>query len=66
MSETICMFCNHLDFDNDVGGDYAEGASLSCKKNHFDRNSIYDLDDFRAAIVRAKDCPDYDEAKRET
>jgi hypothetical protein len=61
------VFCKHLDFYGGGGGEYPEPAALECMKKHDLREktgwsnyqSVYDMDDFRAMIVTAKNCPDY-------
>ena len=66
MSERICMFCNHLSFDP---GRWSEETNddpvLACEKDHFDYGVeiLRKMEDFRRIIIRARDCPDYDEAK---
>ena len=77
MSEKLCVFCKHLDWDNGGGNeDYPDPASLTCNKGHKftepdafmtinDGSTTYmfDLDDFRRVIVLAQSCPDYDQVK---
>jgi hypothetical protein len=73
MSERLCVFCKHLQYHTGGYGEYADPAMLECEKKHgihggdrifgltYER-SVMGIDDFRAAIVHAKDCPDYAEA----
>ena len=70
--EKLCVFCKHLDFYNDYGGEYAQGASISCKlgikltddkPSWMTSNTVYDIEDFRKMIVRAKTCKRYTEVK---
>jgi hypothetical protein len=69
MSEKLCVFCKHLEYESGTGGDYPDPAQLSCRKKHkllpepggfFYMQSIYDIDDFRKMILTAETCPDYD------
>ena len=63
MSEKLCVFCEHLIYHSDTGGDYAEPAQLECCKGHQLRDGgwqpIYGVEDFRKMILRAETCPDY-------
>ena len=66
--EKLCMFCNHLEYTRESGGEYSEPPELNCAKGHYkdinwSNRAVYGWDDFRRMIVRAKDCPDYDQAK---
>lgn len=66
-AEKLCVFCVHLDFHCGTGGDYPDPAELECRKGHqlreaengFPRQGIYDIEDFRAMIVKPATCPDY-------
>lgn len=56
------MFCPHLEYHKAGYGEYADPANLSCAMNHFGQQgneTVFDIDDFRAIIVRAEGCPDY-------
>jgi hypothetical protein len=65
--EKLCVFCKHLKYSDGGWGDYAEAASLNCKKGRDLRpsgyQSVYDVEDFREMILTAQNCPDYDEAR---
>ena len=60
--EKLCLFCQHLEYEAAGNGEYAEPAELYCKKNHIlngEKQTIYDLDDFRRMILTAESCNDY-------
>lgn len=69
MSERLCVFCQHMAFDDGGYGEYADPAEMFCKKgrwagerrhgNGVTLHSSDDLSEFRKVIVIAKDCPDY-------
>lgn len=66
--EKLCVFCKHLEYDAAGCGEYADPASLSCRKGHRLAGQgygqyVYDVADFRAMILTAATCPDYTEAK---
>lgn len=74
MAEKLCVFCKHLEYNEDTGGDYADPANLTCRKKHliheksmlsWQKNvkNIYDIEDFRKVILHAKNCHDYTEVK---
>jgi len=67
-TEKLCVFCKALEYDEAGHGEYADPAKLSCAKGHklsgrTDTQIIFDIEDFRAMIMTAKNCPDYEEAK---
>lgn len=70
MTEKLCVFCNHLEYNSAGCGAYAEPADLECLKGHkllkekgmAGWQSVYSVDDFRKMIVTAETCPDYDQA----
>ena len=67
MSEKLCVFCEHWEFDGGEQG-YSEmtpgtNASMGCKKEHWDGKRMVDIwseVDFRKIILTAKDCKDYE------
>lgn len=74
--EKLCVFCHHMEFDDGGYGEYADPASMTCKKGHWvgkNRSSytngaieMYSGDDlgkFREVILLAAKCPDYDGPK---
>jgi hypothetical protein len=66
MSEKLCVFCNHLEFDTSgCHGDYPDPAYMQCTKGHWSvaHNGWKLPEEFRASIQTAATCPDYDEAK---
>jgi hypothetical protein len=72
MSERICMFCKHLEYEDGGYGEYADPASLSCAKGHFasrkgdhfgNQRFVHDVADFRSIIIKAQDCKDYTEVR---
>ena len=65
MSEKLCVFCEHFVFENDICGEYAEGASAHCSKQHFLSYSsiVFDEGDLRKIIIRAEKCNDYSQVK---
>lgn len=66
MSEKLCMFCKHLEFDQTDQYESGGGIScMSCDKGHFYQEVLYGhVDaDFRKLILRAETCPDYREVK---
>lgn len=78
MSEKLCVFCVHLYWDQGgMYGDYPDPSRLVCRKNHLllpdegwgdgkfgpREQTVYDVADFREMIVKAKDCPDYEQVK---
>jgi hypothetical protein len=69
MSEKLCVFCKHFRFENDVGGEYPDGASLICEKMRFRGEGwsgpiqCYDEGDMRRAFQFAETCPDYQRPK---
>lgn len=66
MSEKLCMFCKHLEFDQTDQYESGGGIScMSCDKGHFYQEVLSGhVDaDFRKLILRAETCPDYREVK---
>lgn len=68
MSEKLCVFCEHMEFDGGGKGNYAESETMFCMKGRWSGKGSYGgdavymdytLDDFRAVILLAKDCKDY-------
>ncbi len=66
--EKLCIFCEYLEYEAAGVGDYAEPASLYCKKKHellsrsvgfCHSQSVYDIKDFRRMIKTAEKCADY-------
>jgi hypothetical protein len=66
--EKLCIYCKNLEYEGAGTGDYAEPASLYCKKKHKFLSSaagfchsqfIYDIEDFRRMIKTAENCADY-------
>lgn len=70
MSERLCCFCKHWEFQSgspnlsDVTPGYA--FHMSCEKGHWkpwgEHDWQYHEPDFRKTIVKAADCPDYEQA----
>jgi hypothetical protein len=61
----LCVFCPHFEYDriyewhsDESGG--TEGG-FNCKKGHFLDVQPYNLEEFRKLILRAEQCPDYQE-----
>lgn len=65
MTEKICMFCPHFEYDRIreyscstmTGG--TEGG-FSCSKNHYLEVQPWDNNEFRKLILKAETCPDYE------
>lgn len=65
MSEKLCVFCKHFDWErlnythysDETGGDMSGG--MSCNQRHFIDENPMDNDDFRRVILTAQNCPDY-------
>lgn len=65
MSEKLCMFCKHFDFESigytyyspETGGDSYGG--MTCRKNHYCEFRPNDTDEFRKTLLKAEKCPDY-------
>lgn len=67
--EKLCVFCKHWNFYGGSQG-YSEmtpgsDASMSCRKNHWDRDVLWDIgeDGFRKTILMAQTCQDYKQVK---
>jgi hypothetical protein len=70
-SEKLCVFCEHMEFDDGGTGEYADPATMTCAKGRWSGHkrtvwngavmlfSSDDLSSFREVILMAKDCPDY-------
>ena len=56
MSEKICMFCVHMDYD---AGSSCEtcgyGPSFYCKQGHFSSETPSDMEDYRELILKAEE-----------
>lgn len=66
MSEKLCVFCRHLNFEADqYGGDYPDPVNFHCEKKHWQMDLYCDLNEsnFRTLILIAETCPDYKVAK---
>lgn len=73
MSEKLCIFCTKFRWRKEeqwgtgstMTGPMMTGGSASCDAGHNDTSWLYPEDEaeFRAIIVQAKDCPDYDQVK---
>ena len=66
MSEKLCMFCEHFDFEAiGIGQDYSEYTGgdpyggMTCKKRHYVEERPHDLAGFRRVLMTAKKCKDY-------
>lgn len=68
MSEKLCMFCKHVEYerpwnsDSDSGTSFS-GGGFSCNKKHFYEGGSYSLEDFREVMLKAEKCPDYEQVK---
>lgn len=69
MIEKLCVFCEHSYFD-DSGSyeDYVDPTTFACRVGHFDKMvggapAVREIEDFRRVIVRAEDCPDYQQVR---
>lgn len=71
MSEKLCIFCRHFDWEKiypglpgcdtcGYGADVNGGAN--CKKRHFEDENPDDAEGVRILFLIAEDCADYDEA----
>ncbi len=64
----LCVFCTHFRLEPE-GAAYStmsggDPAQMKCRKGHWNTCFGYDCeDDFRAHILRAATCPDYDQVK---
>ena len=67
MSERLCIFCEHCQWEDSRGmgstmtGPYGS-IGFSCNKGHFsnyESESFQDIGDARALFLKAKTCPDY-------
>lgn len=78
MSEKLCVFCTHLDFDTfGCYGRYPDPAYFVCEKGHEMHHrpdklrnyeppahrAVYSVEDMRAITTTAQTCPDYDQVK---
>lgn len=68
MSEKLCLFCAHVDYERPWNHDSDSGTSFSgggfdCGKGHFQEASGYSLKDFRGLMLTAEKCPDYEQVK---
>lgn len=63
VAEKLCVFCKNLDFDANQGGAYPDPPNFSCRKRVWNLDFYGNLNDFRAMILTAETCPEYDEAK---
>lgn len=71
--EKLCIFCNHFKWDKEdqcgmgstLTGPLMEGGDAACQKGHFigKKNRPRDESDYRAIILRAAECADYDQVK---
>ncbi len=68
--EKLCVFCKNMVIADSRGpystwtGPYGEKGP-ACSKGHFseyETHSIDDMDEYRALILKATNCPDYDPA----
>lgn len=69
MSEKLCIFCTKMKFRYEPGSDcetcgYPSEFELKCRAGHDKEwDKPEDEAEFRAIIVQAADCPDYDQVK---
>lgn len=61
-----CLFCKHFEFHQAWPG-YSEmtpgsDADICCDKGHW---GFYDITDFRATMLTAQECPDYEAVQDE-
>jgi hypothetical protein len=66
--EKLCVFCKNWEFSGGEPG-YSEltpgsDTTMDCKKNHYGKRfrlfDLYGPDDFRAIILKAEKCQDYE------
>ena len=66
--EKLCVFCTHFEME-DEGPVYStisgcDPARMNCRKQHWTQCVGFNSeDDFRANILRAATCPDYDQVR---
>lgn len=66
MTEKLCVFCKHFDFESIcyqyystlTGGDTTGG--MTCKKHVYTEERPYDTQDFRRIILKAETCQHYE------
>jgi len=64
MSEKICVFCPHFEYDRIREYSYSEytggtDGGFGCAKGHFTEVQPWDNNEFRKLILKAETCPDY-------
>ncbi len=67
MTEKLCVFCKHFDWErfteggmlSDVTYDPPSGG-MTCRRSHYWQERPDDTDAFRALILSADGCPDYE------
>ena len=63
----LCVLCKYFLFSMGSPGysDMTPGsdASISCMKLHWEMSNYGDVDEYRANIIMADTCPDYEEAQ---
>ena len=69
--EKLCVFCTNMHIEDTRGpystwtGPYGE-VGPACKRGHFnsyDTERIKEMDEYRALILKAETCPDYEQVE---
>ena len=65
MSEKLCVFCPHFNYEGIHDYRYSTYTSgtdggFECLKNHFAHQRPDDIKEFRQLILKAEKCPDYE------
>lgn len=75
MSEKLCIFCKHFNWEaeycwgtgSSMTGPMMDGGDAMCKKGHYKKyeynNRPTDEKEFREIILRGENCPDYERPK---
>ena len=70
--EKICCFCKHWTCNHSAGYNYSEytwspgSFDLSCAKGHYREDDDMTTEHFRALILKAENCADFDVVTFET
>lgn len=70
-AEKLCVFCEHLKWDYEMGGGGCEtcgyggegNAEMSCHRGHWNWGGYAELKDYREKILTALTCPDFKQVK---